>query len=78
MERKKRVAFLTIHDIWFDTERFAQSKHAIAADKGIVVYVYEGLEIEDCLRALENNMGLNMSYVELDSDIADFKAFVYD
>ena len=31
MERKKRVAFLTIHDIWFDTERFAQSKHAIAA-----------------------------------------------
>ena len=47
-------------------------------DKGIVVYVYEGLEIEDCLRALENNMGLNMSYVELDSDIADFKAFVYD
>ena len=31
MERKKRVAFLTIHDIWFDTECFAQSKHAIAA-----------------------------------------------
>lgn len=31
MEREKKVAFLTIHDIWFDTECFAQSKYAIAA-----------------------------------------------
>ncbi|MDD6628223.1 MAG: peptidoglycan bridge formation glycyltransferase FemA/FemB family protein [Lachnospiraceae bacterium] len=31
MERKKKVAFLTIHDVWFDTECFKQSKYAIAA-----------------------------------------------
>lgn len=31
MERKKKVAFLTIHDIWFDTKCFEQSKYAIAA-----------------------------------------------
>lgn len=31
LERKKKVAFLTIHDIWFDTECFEQSKCAIVA-----------------------------------------------
>lgn len=31
MERKKKVAFLTIHDVWFDTECFKQSKFAISA-----------------------------------------------
>lgn len=31
MERKKKVAFLTIHDIWFNTECFEQSKCAVVA-----------------------------------------------
>jgi len=31
MERKKKVAFLTIHDIWFDIECFERSKCAIVA-----------------------------------------------
>lgn len=31
MEREKKVAFLTIHDIWFDAECFEHSKYAIAA-----------------------------------------------
>lgn len=47
-------------------------------DKGIVVYIYEGLEVSECLKALEKNMGLNVAYVELDSDIAGFEAFVYE
>lgn len=45
---------------------------------GTVVYVYEGLETSKCLEELEKRMGLGTSYVELDSDIEDFKAFLYE
>lgn len=31
MERKKKIAFITLYDIWFDTKRFLNSKDLVAA-----------------------------------------------
>ncbi len=45
---------------------------------GTVVYVWEGLELPKCLEELEKKMGLSASYIELDSDIESFRAFLYE
>lgn len=58
-----------------ETDGITSSGHIAA---GTVVYVYEGLNFVECLGKLEKNMGLDMPYVELDSDIEGFRAFLYE